>query len=138
MAQNSTPQKATSPVAGACGGLATEPRARIVLLNALPLSALPRVRLELDVHPVELDELARWVQKRLQEGYQIVHYIRHPATIAVLKSIGIPLSEQPNSGLYVYQPTDILVIVTLRNPTRGQEQIQVSPQELEAWIVAVL
>ncbi|MEM3457633.1 hypothetical protein [Thermofilum sp.] len=90
------------------------------------------------MHVGNIYELAQWVQRRLQEGFQLVHYIRHPATIAVLKAIGIPLSEQTNSGLYVYQPNDIMIVVTLRNPTRGQEQTQVSPQELEAWIVTVL
>ncbi|MEM4439335.1 MAG: hypothetical protein QW680_11995 [Pyrobaculum sp.] len=133
MAQNNTPQKAAT--AGARGGPGNRTPARIVFLNALPLNALPRRHLGLDVLPVgNIYELGVWVQRRLQEGFQLVHYIRHPATIAVLKAIGIPLSEQTNSGLYVYQPNDVIVVVT----TRGQEQTQVSPQELEAWIVAVL
>jgi hypothetical protein len=95
--------------------------------------------LELDVLPVgNIYELAQWVQRRLQEGFQLVHYIRHPATIAALRALGIPLSEQPNSGLYVYQHSDVIVVVTLRNPTRGQEQNVVRPEDLEAYIVTVL
>jgi hypothetical protein len=82
--------------------------------------------------------LAQWVQRRLQEGYAIEHYIRHPATITALRQLGIPLSEQPNSGLYQYTAGDVLVVVTLRAPVRGQEQAQVSASDLEAWIVAVL
>ena len=135
-------QNRTAPQgAGAAGaGPATEqaPR-RAVFLNALPLNALPRAHLELDVLPVgNIYELAQWVQRRLQEGFQLVHYIRHPATIAALRALGIPLSEQPNSGLYVYQHNDVIVVVTLRNPTRGQEQNLVRPEDLEAYIVTVL
>jgi hypothetical protein len=127
--------------AGAGAGPATEqaPR-RAVFLNALPLNALPRApHLQLDVlHVGNIYELAQWVQRRLQEGFQLVHYIRHAATIATLRALGIPLSEQPNSGLYVYQPNDVIVVVTLRNPTRGQEQNVVRPEDLEAYIVTVL
>jgi hypothetical protein len=133
---------AAERAAGAVGaGLATEsaPRGRIIFLNALPLNALPRSHIRLDVLPVgNINELTQWVQRRLSEGYELVHFIRHGATIAALRSLGIPLSEQPNSGLYNYSHGDVIVVVTLRTPQRGQEQQQVSPQDLEAWIVTVL
>ena len=134
-------QMAAERAAGAAGaGPANQqaPRGRVVVLNALPLNALPRRHLALDVLPVSLQELAMWIQRRLAEGYELMHYIRHGATISVLRSLGVPLSEQPNAGLYQYVFGDVLVIVTLRSPQRGQEQQQVSPQDLEAWIVRVL
>ena len=134
-------QVAAERAAGAAGaGLANQqaPRGRIVVLNALPLNALPRSHIRLDVLPVSLSDLATWTQRRLQEGWQLIHYIRHTSTVATLRQHGIPLSEQPNSSLYVYQPGDVMVVVTLRTPQRGQEQAQVSPQDLEAWIVTVL
>ena len=74
----------------------------------------------------------------LQEGFQLIHFIRHPATITALRQLGIPLSEQPNSGLYSYDAGDIIVVVSLRAPQRGQEQQQVNISDLEAWIVSVL
>jgi hypothetical protein len=134
-------QNTAADAAGAAPpGLATEQGGRrVVFLNALPLNALPRAHLELDVlHVSNINELVAWVQRRLREGWQLAHYIRHPATIAALRQAGIPLSEQPNSGLYQYAPGDVIVVVTLRSPARGQEQTQVSPQDLEAWIVAML
>jgi len=141
MAQNNS-QVAAEGAAGAGGGAARQqsgaPRGRVVILNALPLNALPRSHLELDVLPVSLQDLARWVQRRLQEGWQLVHYIRHPATIAALRQLGIPLSEQPNAGLYSYDAGDIIVVVSLRAPQRGQEQQQVNISDLEAWVVTVL
>jgi len=112
-------------------------RGRIVILNALPLNALPRAHLRVDILPVSISELAGWVQRRVAEGYEVIHFIRHPATVQALRSIGIPLSE-PNVGLYSYSHGDIIVVVTLRNPTRGQEVAQVSVSDLEAWVVAVL
>ncbi len=126
--------------AGAGPGLATEqgPARRAVFLNAAPLNALPRRHLQLDILPVSLQDLAWWVQRRLAEGWQLIHYIRHSATVETLRAVGIPLDPQPNAGLYQYAPGDVLVIVTLRTPQRGQEVTQVSPQDLEAWIVAVL
>jgi len=133
-------QVAPNGVGAAGARLATEaaPRGRIVILNALPLNALPRSHLELDVLPVSLQDLAQWVQRRLQEGWQLVHYIRHPATIVALRQLGIPLPETPNSGLYSYDAGDIIVVVSLRAPQRGQEQQQVNISDLEAWVVTVL
>ena len=135
--QNNVPARAGG---AAATGLATEQvaKGRIVFLNALPLNALPRRHIQLDVIPVTLQELASWVQRRLQEGYEVVQYVRHPATIAALRATGIPLNEQPNAGLYTYSYGDVIVVVSLRNPSRGQEVQQVSPQDLEMWIVTVL
>jgi hypothetical protein len=132
---------AVSPAAGAAGArLATEaaPRGMIVFLNALPLNSLPRRHIQVDILPVGINDLANWIQRRLAEGYELIHYIRHPATVAALRSAGVPLSEQPNSGLYQHTPGDVIVVVTLRSPQRGQEQAQVKPEDLETWIVTVL
>jgi hypothetical protein len=139
MAQN---QNLVAPQgAGAAGaGLANQqaPRGRAVVLNALPPNALPRRHLQLDMIPVSISDLATWVQRRLQEGWQLIHFIRHPATIQALRAAGVPLPEQPNAGLYTYQSGDVLVIVTLRSPPRGQEVQQVNVSDLEFWIVTVL
>ena len=136
MAQTQNNVPATGGAQG--GAWQQNPPRRVVVLNAMPLNALPRRHMQLDVIPVSMTDLVQWVQRRLQEGFQLVHYIRHPATIAALRAAGIPLSDQPNSGLYQYDAGDIIVVVTLRAPQRGQEQQQVSPQDLEAWVVAVV
>ena len=139
MAQNNSQVAAERAAgAGAGPGPANQQGPAIVFLNAMPLNSLPRRHLQLDVLHVSIGELAQWVQRRLQEGWRLVHYIRHPATIAALRAAGIPLSEQPNAGLYVYQPGDVMVVITLRNPPRGQEIQQVNIGDLEAWIVSVL
>ena len=140
MAQNNSQVVAERATGAAGARLATEaaPRGRIVILNALPLNALPRSHLRLDILPVSISDLAQWINRRLRESYEVVHYIRHPATIAALRQVGIPLSEQANSGLYSYDAGDIIVVVSLRAPQRGQEVQQVRPEDLETWIVTVL
>jgi hypothetical protein len=140
MAQNHNVAAAGAAGAGAGPGLANQQgpaRGRIIFLNALPLNALPRRHVQLDILPVAITELAQWVQRRVAEGYEVVHFIRHPATIQTLRAAGITLSEQPNAGLYQYAPNDIIVVVSLRTPQRGQEQTQVSISDLEAWIVTL-
>ena len=137
-AQNEKAAQAAGASAGAGPATESAPRGRVVLLNALPLNSLPQAHLELDVLPVSLQELAQWVQRRVAEGYGLIHYIRHPATVATLRAAGIPIGDQPNSGLYQYQSGDVMVVVSLRSPQRGQEQTQVSLQDLQAWIVTVL
>jgi hypothetical protein len=137
MAQNNS-QAAAERAAGAQAGARQQNPARIAFLNALPLNSLPRRHIQVDILPVSLSELAQWVQRRLQEGWQVVHYIRHGATVEALRSIGIPLDPQPNAGLYQHAPGDVLIVVTLRTPQRGQEQAQVRPEDLETWIVAVV
>jgi len=113
------------------------PKGNIVFLGALPLNALPRRVLNLSVTPVTLRELVTWVDRRLSEGYRLTHYIRHPGTIAALRSLGIPLDERPNAELYKHQEGDVMVIVSLRMPPRGQDVAEVNPNDLEAWLVHV-
>jgi len=134
--QNNVPARAGGASAGA--RQQNPARGRVVVLNALPLNALPRRHIQLDVILVSISDLANWVQRRVAEGYEVEHYIRHPATIQALRSVGIPLSEQNNMGLYTYSHGDVIVVASLRNPPHGQEVQQVSPQDLEMWIVTVL
>jgi hypothetical protein len=139
MAQTQNNAAAERAAGAAPPGLATEQGGRrIVFLNALPLNALPRRHLRLDILPVSISELAQWAQRRTTEGWQIIHYIRHGATVETLRATGVPLDPQPNSGLYQYAPGDVIVVVTLRNPPRGQEVQQVNISDLEAWVVTML
>ena len=106
-------------------------------MNALPLNALPRQPLQLVVEPItNIAIAAKWLSHMVEQGYEIVHYIRHQATIELLRSFGAPLAPQPNAGLYQYADGDVLVIVTLRQPQRGAE-VQVRPEDLEVWEVRV-
>ena len=107
------------------------------MLNALPLNALPRRPLNLTVEPMSIVSAAMWLNHMARQGYEIVHFIRHPATVQLLRGLGAPIPETPNAGLYQWQEGDVVVVVTLRQPQRGQEAAQVGPGDLEAWEVRV-
>jgi hypothetical protein len=110
-------------------------KGRIVILNSLPLNAFPRRTFQLGILPVTLNELAEWIKRRVAEGYQIVHYVRHPGTLSILKASGIPLDDKPNADLYTYKHGDVLAVVSLKAPPRGQDVAQVSPGDLDIWLV---
>ena len=111
---------------------------RIVVLNALPLNALPRMPLNMIVEPItNIVSLAMWLNHMARQGYEIVHFIRHPATVQLLRDLGAPIPEAPNTGLYQYADGDVLIVVTLKSPQRGVEVQQVRPEDLEAWEVRV-
>jgi len=102
---------------------------RIAILNALPLNAFSSMNdFKLRVRRISLAELQNL------KG-QIVHYIRHPATVELLRRY-LPLQE-PNAGLYVYQPGDVIVVVTLRQPQRGQEVVELHESDLDVYLIEV-
>ena len=102
---------------------------RLILLNALPLNALPRKQLTLTIRPIAIQELIALMR---EGGFEIVNFIRHSST---LEALGIQLT--PNSGLYKYEPHDKIIVVTLKTPQRGQEAQNVKPEDLEIWQVEV-
>ena len=121
--------------AGAGGGPATEPR--VVILNAMPMNALPPKHLRLETLPVAPNEFVEWVKRRLEGGWRVIHYVRHVGTIQALRSAGVPINEAPETGLYKYREGDVMAVVTLKNPTRGQEQTAVTLDDLAVWLVWV-
>ena len=106
---------------------------RIVLLNALPMSAfgdMQRVMFEA-VHVDDLKHLAKWVR---ESGMEVVSYIRHTSTVEALKRLGFPITES-NAGVYRYSPGDLLVIVVLKTPVRDGREVEVKEGDLDVWIV---
>ena len=62
-----------------------------------------------------------------------MNYIRHPSTVRILNEV-LGLDLQPSTSLYQYQPGDIIIVVGLRRPVRGQE-VEVRPEDLDVAIV---
>jgi hypothetical protein len=116
---------------------------RIVWLNAFSPSMLPSAR-RFIVSFERVGGLAELRQRLQEELGQLgpaaarhVHYVRHPATLALLRQHFPELPETPSTGLYTYQPGDIMVIVTLRSPARGQEVATVRPEDLDIIVARV-
>jgi hypothetical protein len=100
------------------------------------MNALPPKHLRLEALPVAPNEFVEWVKRRLEEGWRVIHYVRHVGTIQALRSAGVPINE-PETGLYKYREGDVMAVVTLKNPTRGQEQTAVTLDDLAVWLVWV-
>jgi len=62
-------------------------------------------------------------------GFEVVNFIRHPATVSLLsEKLGLKL--EPSSELYEYKPGDHIFIVTLKRPERGKEVKRISEKDL--------
>ena len=107
---------------------------RYVFLNALPLNSLKIDRpVKLVVTPVNPQVLKQLVPEMKPR----VSYIRHPATVKMLnKLFGLDLDV--SSGLYSYQPGDVLYVVTLRRPIRGAEVGNVTVEDVLIYQVEVV
>jgi len=109
---------------------------KIVFLNALPVNAFPDEPMTLFMMPVTLQQLQRFVDIAItREGLVPVHYIRHAATLELVRKYVPQLPEQPNTGLYRWESRDVMVVITLRSPQRGVEAQQVTEGDLDVRIV---
>jgi len=138
MAQNQNQVAAERAAGAAPPGLAKERggrKGRVVVLDALPLNALPKTHLRLDILPINIYDLLRWIYDRVAEGYISMQYLRNKAIAKAFFREGVLLL-LPDSDSYQYMPDDIIVVVSPKSPV--QEQTQVRIEDLEAWIVTVL
>ncbi len=90
---------------------------RLILTNAFSVSMLqnPR-RATVEFRRLSVQELRELVQN----GRNIEHYIRHTSTVELLQRLlGVQLP--PAGNIYVYRPGDIVVMITLVTPQRGQD-----------------
>ena len=106
---------------------------RLVLLNAFPLSAFPYDTFTALFRRTSIEELARDVAT----ATEVLCFIRHPATVATLQGLlNVPL--KPSAGLYEYREGDLVYVITLKTPTRGQEVAEVKPEDLDVTRVVVV
>jgi hypothetical protein len=112
--------------------------ARIVLLNALPINAFPYSEMHLIVRKVGLERIKNEIEYYTVSGVMpvISNYIRHVATVQLLsQKLGIKLEANP--GLYSFMPGDVIFVITLNSPQRGQDVMQVSEQDITIYKVNV-
>jgi len=107
---------------------------RFVLVSVIP-SAVFRGRklVVLHVSPLGFEELKSMVDS-WGEKARIISYIAHPAVArAVSQAIGRELEycREP----YRYEPSDAIVVVVPKK--RVHESLQLSPDDLEAYLVTV-
>jgi len=99
---------------------------KVVLLNAFPINMLDFETTS--SYMVGLNKMDLMRLKEVVEGKEVRCYIRHTATVEVLKKVlGIELT--PSNEVYRYEEGDDIYVVTLKKPIRGQE-VSVSEDDL--------
>jgi Domain of unknown function (DUF1874). len=104
---------------------------RVVLVGGLAPSMFEGFN-ELTVYykRITIDEL-----KEVVKDAVVLNYIRHESTVKLLSNVlGIDLV--PNTGLYKWEEGDILIIVGLKKPVRGQE-LQITLEDLDLVLCKV-
>ena len=106
---------------------------RVVFLNALPLNAIPKDIQYFDIacKRTTIEAIADIVRHSLK----IENYIRHESTVRLLSKL-LNIDLKPSSGLYEYKNSDVLAIITLKKPQRGQE-IEVKEEDLDYYLCTV-
>jgi hypothetical protein len=104
---------------------------RVVLLNALPLNAFPQYYFVIVCKRTTIEAIIDIVK----HSKEVKNYIRHESTVKLLsKLLNIDLKQ--SSELYEYRIGDVLIVVTLRRPIRGQE-MEVKEDDLDYFMCTV-
>jgi len=108
---------------------------RLIFAPPLPLNAFPYQTFTINVRRLSIEELEEVVNCYRQQGAEIKNYIRHPSTVRLLNEV-LGLDLQPTTSLYQYQPGDIIIVVGLKRPVRGQE-VEVSIEDLDIAMISI-
>jgi hypothetical protein len=108
----------------------TQKTRRIILVGGVAPSMFSQNELTMYYKRISLDEL-----KELAKDAEVVNFVRHESTVKLLSS-ALGKQVTPNPGLYQWVDGDILVVVGLKKPIRGQE-MQVTADDLDLVLVMV-
>mgnify|MGYP001626506756 FL=1 len=111
---------------------------RFVILNGLPLNAFPFPSFSLRVVKTNLEEIKRIrdMYEVDNEEYRFANYVRHSGTLKLL-SEKLDINFEANAGLYQYEPNDIIYVITLNTPQRGQEKTEISENDISVYKIIV-
>jgi len=104
---------------------------RVVLLNALPLNAIPKDYFAILCKRTDIEAIADIVRYSLK----VENYIRHESTVKLLSKL-LNIELKPSADLYTYRDFDVLAIITLKKPQRGQE-VEVKLEDLDYYMCIV-
>jgi hypothetical protein len=112
---------------------------RIVLLNALPLTAIPYDTSTILVKQLSMERFKEEIRDFIEKGYEVISYIRHKATVDLLeKMLNIKLNV--SSELYKFSENDLVYVVTLapEKIQRGQEMTSIELKDLVFYYVVIV
>jgi hypothetical protein len=104
---------------------------RVVLLNALPLNSIKYTYFNIYCRRTSLQSIVDIIKHSLK----LENYIRHESTVRFLSKT-LNLEIKPSSEIYEYRDGDILTIITLKKPIRGQE-VEVKEEDLDYFMCVV-
>ena len=110
-------------------------KARIILLNALPLNSVAIAKeLTMRIRFYTYDEFVKRIEdiKRLYKSninIECENFIRHPSTKSTLSEILTSLC-CADKQVYSYVPGDFIFIITLKQAVRGQEVSEITTNDL--------
>jgi len=108
----------------------------VVILNALPLNAVSKKTAVIYCEQLSLGEFVKAFKNYATKAKEVKCYVRHQGTVALLnKMLGVNLI--PSDGLYNYEDDDIMFIITLKRPARGQEVTEVKLEDLDIRLVTI-
>jgi hypothetical protein len=104
---------------------------RIVLLNAFPVNAIQYELFTASFKLLTLDEFVRELVNHVVSKRTVVNYIRHESTLKLItnKLGNVKIDLKPSNELYRYSEDDIIYIISLKKPIRGQE-VEVKEEDL--------
>jgi Domain of unknown function (DUF1874). len=105
---------------------------RLVFLNALPVNAIQYQTFNIYCKRVAFNV----VQDLVLTAKQIENYIRHEGTVRLINRV-LGLDLKPSSQLYTHKHGDVLVIVTLKTPTRGVEVKEVDVRDIDLLVCTI-
>jgi len=110
---------------------------RVVFLNGLPLNAFPNQTVQMYVQKLDIESFKDSIKFiKYHSNIPIANYIRHKGTVELLKKItGLELT--PSSENWKYQPKDLIYVITLKNPQRGQEVAELKEDDIDVYFVLV-
>ena len=114
--------------------------ARVVFLNALPLNAIQYEKFTIWCSKWTFELMISEFKEIYKNKYEVLCFIRHPATIKVLNEIlkEVNITLTPSSELYIHKDFDIIYIVTLKKVERGKEVTELSKDDLEIYQITVM
>jgi len=108
---------------------------RIILLNAFPLNAFDIDIFTAIFEKTTVHEIKNTIN--IYSNFEIKNYIRHKGTVDLLKKV-LGVEIQLSSDLYKFDRKDIIFIITLKTPVRGQEIEHVKEDDLSIYKVSVV
>ena len=106
-------------------------RNQVIFLNAFPINAFMGKNAVLRVMYCGALKDIEDIMKTVISNNNVINFISHESTA---KALGL----NPNKALYSYREGDTIIIVTLNKPLRNVQDMQVTINDLDVYLVKAI